>query len=69
MKKVSLLLICSLFLISCNMNTTKKTITTTQNIHETRSIIEWVDFVDINGNQYESIYSAIIADPNVLEKK
>ncbi|WP_391203547.1 hypothetical protein [Psychrobacillus sp. L4] len=69
MKKVSLLLICSLFLISCNMNNTTQTITSTPNILKRQTIIDWVDFVNINGNQYESIYSAIIADPEYIGEK
>ncbi|WP_138420387.1 hypothetical protein [Aquibacillus sediminis] len=30
------------------------------------TIIDWVDFVKINGKQYESVYSAIIADPTFI---
>lgn len=47
MKKVLWLMICSLFLVSCTNQET---------------IIEWVDFVKINGKRYEGVHSGIIAD-------
>ncbi|MFJ7746887.1 hypothetical protein [Peribacillus sp. NPDC097295] len=53
MKKWLWLLVCSLFLVSCN----------------SQSIIDWVDFVKINGNHYERIYSGIIADSASIGEK
>lgn len=53
MKKWIWLLACSLFLVSCNSQTT----------------IDWVDFVKINGNHYERIHSGIIADSASIGEK
>src|SRR4051794_25566559 len=46
MKKSGLILLCMFFLVSCNSQT----------------IIDWVDFVKINGKQYEAVYTAVISD-------
>lgn len=53
MKKISLFLLCIMFLVSCNSQT----------------IIDWVDFVNVDGKQYEAVYTAVISDPaNIGEK-
>lgn len=61
MKKISLLVICFIFLVSCN--------TVTQTFTNSNTIIDWVDFVNINGNQYQSIYTAVIADSEYIGEK
>ncbi|MFJ7678502.1 hypothetical protein ACIQXU_05255 [Peribacillus sp. NPDC097284] len=53
MKKWIGMLACSLFLVSCNAQ---------ESIIE----IEWVDFVKINGKQYEGVHSAILADSTFI---
>ncbi|MGE7603469.1 hypothetical protein ACQKL5_13420 [Peribacillus sp. NPDC097675] len=54
MKKWIWLLACSLFLVSCNAQ---------------ESIIEWVDFVKINGNHYDRIHTGILADSASIGEK
>ena len=53
MKKIGFFLLCSILLVSCGSQT----------------IIEWVDFVKINGKQYDAVYTAVISDSvNIGEK-
>ncbi|MDF2065178.1 hypothetical protein [Bacillus sp. Cr_A10] len=59
MKKICILLICSLIMVSCN--------SISQPFSHT--IIDWVDFVKINGKEYEALYSVIIADPKNIGEK
>lgn len=59
MKKICILFICVLFLVSCN--------SISQPFSHT--IIDWVDFVKINGKEYDALYSVIIADPRNIGEK
>lgn len=59
MKKICILFICLLFLVSCN--------SISQPFSHT--IIDWVDFVKINGKEYDALYSVIIADPKNIGEK
>ncbi|MEI4770406.1 hypothetical protein WAX74_12240 [Psychrobacillus sp. FJAT-51614] len=59
MKKICILFICGLFLVSCN--------SITQPFSHT--IIDFVDFVKINDKEYEALYSVIIADPKNIGEK
>lgn len=59
MKKTCILFICVLFLVSCN--------SISQPFSHT--IIDWVDFVKINGKEYDALYSVIIADPKNIGEK
>lgn len=53
MKKMGLFLLCIMLLVSCNSQTT----------------IDWVDFVKIDGKQYDAVYTAAISDSaNIGEK-
>ncbi|MDI2586702.1 hypothetical protein OR571_06040 [Psychrobacillus sp. NEAU-3TGS] len=53
MKKMGLFLLCIMLLVSCGSQT----------------IIEWVDFIKINGKQYDAVYTAVISDSvNIGEK-
>ncbi|GGA48081.1 hypothetical protein [Psychrobacillus lasiicapitis] len=53
MKKIGLFLLCIMLLVACGSQT----------------IIEWVDFVKINGKQYDAVYTAVISDSvNIGEK-
>ncbi|MFD9628168.1 hypothetical protein [Peribacillus muralis] len=51
MKRIIILFLCSFLLASCNTTST---------------IIEWVDFVRINGKKYEATYSEIIAEQTFI---
>lgn len=53
MKKRSLFLLCIMLLVSCGSQT----------------IIDWVDFVKINGKQYDAVYTAVISDSANIGKK
>jgi hypothetical protein len=61
MKKISLLIICFIFLVSCN--------TITQPFTNSQTTIDWVDFVNIDGSQYEATYSLVISDPKYIGAK
>ncbi len=66
MKKVLVFLISCMFLTACNNPTSSTNPTSFTNQH---TIIDWVDFIKINGTQYEVIYSALIADQSYIGEK
>lgn len=53
MKKMGLFLLCIMLLVACGSQT----------------IIEWVDFVKINGKQYDAVYTAVISDSVSIGEK
>lgn len=57
MKKLSVLFIVSLLLVGCNA------------IPGSQTVIDWVDFVNVNGKEYDAVYTAVIADPTYIEEK
>ena len=57
MKKISVLFILSVLLVGCNA------------LPGSQTVIDWVDFVKVNGKEYDAVYTAIVADPVYVEKK
>ena len=66
MKRSLVFLISCMLLTACNNPTTSNNPTSFINQH---TMIDWVDFIKINGTQYEVIYSATIADPSYIGEK
>jgi hypothetical protein len=66
MKRITIFLISCILLTACNNPTSS---TNPTSITNRNTIIDWVDFIKINGTQYEVINSAIITDYSYIGKK
>lgn len=58
MKKMLISFMSVLFLVSCNISP--------ESFTRTKTIIDWIDFVKINNEQYYALYTVIIADPKYI---
>lgn len=66
MKRSLVFLISCMLLTACNNPTSSNNPNSFTNQH---TIIDWVDFIKINGSQYVAIYSATIADQSYIGEK